>query len=109
MAVDSVALVLGVRDFVNDRRRVGVRLSNEVDLMAGLARQVSDQVHVLPGKVLMYEQIVHRSSVASLLGSRDPQPTCEWMGTLGGRLTKYDFESAGRNACRWVCRPCQLI
>src|SRR5208283_119117 len=58
MAVDAPALIFGISDLVNARHGVNVRLSNEVELIARLVRQAPEQVHVLRGEVLMYEQIV---------------------------------------------------
>src|ERR1700733_7736466 len=62
MAVDEAALVLRVDDLVNAGHRVFIGLREEVHTVTGLACKMSDQVAVLPGEILMNEEIIHRPS-----------------------------------------------
>src|SRR5262249_39139252 len=87
MAVDALAFILGIGDFVHACHGIGVRVGNEIDGIARLAREMPHHVNILRRKILINEQVVHGSNAAALadlraresaLTSRDPHSARLW-------------------------------
>src|SRR5438552_2898402 len=59
MTVHRAALIPCVGHLVHARHEVVVRLCDEIDLVAWLARKVSNDVPILAWEILVQEEIVH--------------------------------------------------
>src|SRR5438128_2155748 len=66
MAVERLWDIDLVDQLLDANHRVGVVLGNEIDSVAGLVREISDDLFILARKVLMNEQEDHKSRAWSM-------------------------------------------
>src|SRR5579862_6706391 len=105
MTVDEAALIFGIYDLVHARHDVFIGLSEKVDAIRGIARQMRNHVTVLAREILVDEQIIHKPrAFMSAMRSSSSRAACTRATAASSKSTLLRRKNNSAKGCCWKQR-----